>query len=280
MQRPTMPRLDTILVAVDFTGPSMAAAEWAARSFAPDARIVLLNVIEPPPDPPSLAHRFPSTHNLVQSTRAEAERKLLDLVDRVAPGRASVEIRVGRPHEQLLALATERAADMVVLGRQDLGAGGWARVGSVAQRVLRNSRIPVLVAAGSVAGAPRDVLAAVDDSPMADVVLGWARFIGERFSSKATAISVLPSGSTAAVEDAGAWLEQRIELAGAAASVQSRIVFPFGRPAEGIVAEARTMGSRLIVIGSRGAGASDSSFGSVAESVVVSAPCPVLVVLP
>ncbi|NUO64652.1 MAG: universal stress protein, partial [Gemmatimonadaceae bacterium] len=41
-------RLARVMVAVDFSGPSLAAARWAARELAPGAEIVLAHVIRAP----------------------------------------------------------------------------------------------------------------------------------------------------------------------------------------------------------------------------------------
>ena len=65
------------------------------------------------------------------------------------------------------------------------------------------------------------------------------------------------------------------------ATMEPRITRSPVRPAESIIEEARNLDSELVVIGSRGAGAADQMlFGSVAESVLLASPCPVLVVLP
>ena len=281
MQGTLDPRLDEILVAVDFTEPSISAAEWVAKIFAPEGKLLLAAVIEPPPPPPSLAQRFPSTDSLVESAHAEMVQKLTDLADRIAPGRASIDVRVGRPHEAILDIARERAVDLIVVGRQSVGEGGWARVGAIAQRLLREAAIPILVVPDKASRFPRHALVAVDDSPMTGVVLAWAGLLGAHFSSTVTAIHALThEPSTDESAKAGEWLQRRIDESGARGDIRPRIVAGIRRPAETIIGEARSLGAELIIIGSHGAGAGPrSSFGSVAESVVVSAPCPVFVAL-
>ena len=279
MERDRDPRLDKILVAVDFTEPSLSAAKWAAKVLAPGGTLQLVTVVEPPPPAPSLAPRFPSTESLVESARAEALQKLNRLADGIGPGSASKDIEVGRPHEKILKVAREGGANVIVLGRQSVGEGGWARVGAIAQRLLRAAALPILVVPEKASSLPRHVLVAVDDSPMTGVVLEWARLLGERFSSTVTAVHALSrEGSTDEIAQAGQWLEQRIGKAGALGQMKPRIAAGIRRPAEAIIDEARSLGAELIIIGSHGAGAGDgTTFGSVAESVVVSAPCPVFV---
>ncbi len=271
--------IDTMLVAVDFNEPSLNAASWTARMFKSASRLIFVSVIEPPPPPPSLAQRFPSPATLVSDARAESQQKLSELSERLAPGKSDTEVRVGRPHEEILAVAKERSVDVIVVGRQEVGSAGWARVGAIAQRLLRSAQIPILVVSGQGSGTPQNIVAAVDDSSMTASVLDWGRVLSDHFSSSATALHVLLSQrSPDQVAHARTWLEQRVNEAGA--SFRPQIVSGARREAEGILAEARSLGSGLIVIGSQGAGAqSDGVFGSVAESVVVSAPCPVFVAL-
>ena len=118
------PRLDTILIAVDFNEPSMNAAEWVARMFESASSLVFISVIEPPPPLPSLAERFPSPDTLVGDARVAAHKKLTDMAGKLAPGKSSAEVRVGRPHEEILALAQERSVDVIVVGRQEVGSAG------------------------------------------------------------------------------------------------------------------------------------------------------------
>ncbi|HZJ00925.1 MAG TPA: universal stress protein [Gemmatimonadaceae bacterium] len=272
-------RLDTILIAVDFNEPSVTAAEWASRIFS-GSKISLVNIVEPPPPAPALAMRYPSTAKVVDEARDSAEKKLNELSARIAPG-ASAQVRTGRPHEEIMKAADELLADVIVVGRQDVGSAGWARVGAIAQRLLRNARTPILVVAGEGSAAPQNILAAVDDSAMTPVVLEWTGALSEKFSTESAALHVLTSTRTEQeMADAQSWLEHRIGDSNAARPPVPLVVSGARRAAEVIVGQARSRGSELIVIGSHGAGsASGLLFGSVAESVVVSAPCPVLVVL-
>jgi nucleotide-binding universal stress UspA family protein len=59
--------------------------------------------------------------------------------------RLSGEVRVGIPHRALLALATEYGIDLIVMGT--VGRKGPRRVliGSVTERVIEQSSVPVLV---------------------------------------------------------------------------------------------------------------------------------------
>src|SRR6185369_9117702 len=123
--------------------------------------------------------------------RAESQQKLSELSERLAPGKSDTEVRVGRPHEEILAVAKERSVDVIVVGRQEVGSAGWARVGAIAQRLLRSAQIPILVVSGQGSGTPQNIVAAVDDSSMTASVLDWGRVLSDHFSSSATALHVL-----------------------------------------------------------------------------------------
>lgn len=278
MSLPVKPRLDRVLVSVDFAEPSLIAAQWAASAFAPKAEIILAHVIEPPPATRSNVMRYPSMETIVGNVHVDAQKRLNELCNVVAPGRARAEIRVGIPHDELVQLAGSVGADVIVVGRQDLMSSGWARIGVTAQRILRKSQVPVLLVAGVREGVPRNLLVAVDESDATSHVIRWGAFLTQQFSAKGT---VVHAAGVEEAPDEDAWIGNEIGKVSGVAAMEPRITRTSSRPAESIVEEARSLRSELIVIGSRGVGAaSQLLFGSVAESVLLSSPCPVLVILP
>jgi nucleotide-binding universal stress UspA family protein len=58
---------------------------------------------------------------------------------------ATYEIREGEPAEEILALAEDRRADLVVIGSRGLGTIAGALLGSVSKAVVRGADRPVLV---------------------------------------------------------------------------------------------------------------------------------------
>ena len=271
--------LDRVLVSVDFSEPSTLAAKWVASHFAPDAEIILAHVIEPPPATRANVMRYPSVETIVNKAHLVDEQRLTELCESIAPGRAKPEIRVGTPHDELVQLSTSVGADIIVVGRQDLSSSGWARVGVTAQRVLRKSAIPILLVAGVQDHSPDRLLIAIDESGMTGDVLRWGAFLTKNFSAKATVMHA--AGVDVSVDDDDEWITGEMEKLSIERLMEQRVTRTAMRPAESIIAEARSIQSELIVIGSRGAGdAHQMLFGSVAESVLLSSPCPVLVVLP
>lgn len=272
------PRLGRILVSVDFAEPSITAARWVAEYLAPSAELILAHIIEPPPATRSNVMRYPSVETIVNRAHMDVQARLEDLCKSISPARARPEIRVGAPHDELVQLAESIQADVIVVGRQELGSSGWARIGVTAQRVLRKSPVPILLVTGAGDHAPDNMLIAVDESEITGEVLRWGAFLSQEFSAKAT---VLHAAGVEPAHDDDEWIEAGIGEVRGGSNLSRRITRSPIRPAESIVAEARDMKSELIVIGSRGAGAANQLlFGSVAESVLLSSPCPVLVVLP
>jgi nucleotide-binding universal stress UspA family protein len=300
-------RRERVLVAIDFSPPSLDAASWVSRHFAPEAELVLLHVLHVPPLPRFLEGRYPSHERLVETARAGAEARLREVSASIARRLVWPEVRVGKPDEEIVRVAIEYGAAFVVVGRPATRAGVWGRIGTTAQRVLRRSPVPVLLAAGIPAGDPGHVLIAVDDSEMTDEVLQWGAVLTQRFSAEAVAMHVVSApfypgvtslnggsawwasepasdGDAAADEsaarDAEQWLRAKVDGADDAA-MAPLVVTGASRPIEAIIEEAARRGAELIVVGSSGAGGVPRLLlGSVAEGVLRKAQCPVFVVVP
>ena len=309
--RSSAPRLDRVVVAVDFSEPSIEAATWVARHFAPGAELVLVHVIHVPAPPRFLAGRYPPADRLVETARVGGEVRLREMVSSIATGLTWTEVRVGEPDEEIARVAAEYRADLIVIGRPAARAGLWGRLGSTAQRVLRRATVPVLLAAEVPPRAPTRLLVGVDESDLTGPVLDWTRFLVERVPAEAVVIHVvhpmqfdrsnvatrlsLAAEDTAddaliddepPLRDARRWLAEQIEQRytdsphGATLREQMTPIAVEGLPAATLVAEATRRGAELVVVGSRGAGtARRLLLGSVAEGVLRDSPCPVLVVV-
>ena len=62
---------------------------------------------------------------------------------------AKSHLRNGRPEQEIVALAEELGAGLIVMGGHGLGGMKRALIGSVSDSVVRHARCPVLVARGS-----------------------------------------------------------------------------------------------------------------------------------
>jgi nucleotide-binding universal stress UspA family protein len=144
-----MIRLNTVLVATDFSEPSEAAVNYGrelARAFGATLRVV--HVVE---------NMFATTIGVegyfanlpeMQQEIEEAARKQLDAVlsdeDRYDLKARSVLLKSTTPAVSIVTYAKETGVDLIVMGTH--GRSGFAHVliGSVAEKVVRLAPCPVL----------------------------------------------------------------------------------------------------------------------------------------
>jgi nucleotide-binding universal stress UspA family protein len=135
-----MLRLNTVLFPTDFSEPSTAAFQMAcslARDYS--ARLVILHVYPPPLDhSEEVARRQPETYE-------ESLWKRLHAIQTSDP-KIEVDYRLqeGDAANEILRIAGEVSADMVVMGTHGRSGVGRLVLGSVAENVLRHAAIPVL----------------------------------------------------------------------------------------------------------------------------------------
>jgi nucleotide-binding universal stress UspA family protein len=292
-------RLERVVIGIDFSEPSIAAARWAVRRFAPGAQIVLTHVISVPEPPRFLRGRFPPTDALVSTARDGAERRLKELSATLGADRVWLEVRSGAPSEEIARVASTYDADAIVVGAHGQRPGVWGRIGSTAEMLVRHSSVPVLLATGLRDAKIRHVLVALDDSEVAHAAARWANFVATRESARVTALHVVSAavlggvlagagnGSHEGEDDEHTREELRREadrwmgavVGGALSAEQVGSEVRFGHPGEEILAAAERHDSDLIVVGSHGRGVASRLFvGSVAAEVLRGARCPVLTV--
>jgi universal stress protein A len=140
-----------ILVPLDFSPTSLAAVETALELAARfDASLELVHVWEPPPiyGPDALVAGGMSLYmELEEHRRRAAKKEMENLVARLEQrGLRGIRTHVerGPPAPVILDVATKGGFDLVVMGTH--GRTGVSRffMGSVAEKVVRLSPIPVL----------------------------------------------------------------------------------------------------------------------------------------
>jgi nucleotide-binding universal stress UspA family protein len=138
-----------ILVPTDFSPGAEPALAWAARlAGCFNAKIVLLHVLDVRlaalAGLPADMAAMPAVNELVEGARAEAQEQMKRLAARFP--QASTLIKEGAARSVILDVARDIEADLIVMGTH--GRTGLAHVffGSVAEYVVRHSRIPVLTA--------------------------------------------------------------------------------------------------------------------------------------
>jgi len=136
-----------IVVPTDFS--DCAEAAWGlAREIAAMSKgeIVLMHVLTEVPRYGEGLFIVESAQRIMDSARTWAEAALEERITKArAEGiRARSTLRTGMPHDEIVGLARDERADLIVIGTH--GRGGMSRVmlGSVADRVVRLAPCPVL----------------------------------------------------------------------------------------------------------------------------------------
>jgi nucleotide-binding universal stress UspA family protein len=134
-----------LLIATDGSKASRAAVEEGielAREL--DARVLFVYVRAFPPgllgEPfyqRKLSHEAAEARDAVRSAMCVAEEHDVD---------ADWEVLEGEPADEILRLASEREADLIVIGSRGLGAVAGTLLGSVSRTVVHCADRPVLVA--------------------------------------------------------------------------------------------------------------------------------------
>jgi len=225
---------------------------------------------------------------------AEAVAARVRLVTGRPAGSFEIFIEEGSPSEGIVRVAEDWKADRIVVG--SFGATGIVRmlIGNVALSVARYAHCPVLVARAR--PGTGKIVVGTDFSDPALPALAAAADEAHRTSGRVTVIhSVeLPGISTdvfgGALGDYSAQLaayqraneeaaERSLGKALAGAGIEADRQVAVGPAAANIVRLAEDLRADLIVVGTRGrTGLRRMVLGSVAEAVVRSAPCSVLVV--
>ena len=156
------PPFSTILCAVDLDDNSIMALDVARKIAQRDtARLVVLHVLPtelPPPRKPNL--------DLFLVMEGEARRFLEGLMrDRFGDFPFEVITRSGHPDVAILHVADEVDAELLVMATHTRGVIPHQFVGSVAEKVVRQSKCPVLMVPAPVRGNVEMVSAWMTASP-------------------------------------------------------------------------------------------------------------------
>jgi universal stress protein A len=138
-----------ILCPLDFSESSQKALQTAteiARQFR--AELVLVHVIPPatPGIPADPTYAFTGTEDYGEALRTKAEDQLTLAAQSLSEGlQARKVIVTGDAADQIVRLANDESADLIVIATH--GLTGWRHLifGSVAEKVIRLAERPVLV---------------------------------------------------------------------------------------------------------------------------------------
>jgi nucleotide-binding universal stress UspA family protein len=268
------PRLDRIVIGMDFGEPALAAARWAATELAPRAEVVLVHALGLEPAPLGAPMRD-AAEPVAAVARDFAGKGLREVAQALRRG-VSVVVRDGRPAPVISEVAHGQGADLIVVGPHGGRSDRPSGIGSTAERLVRISSIPVLVASRVGPGPPRRLLVAVDDVELTPAVLEWAALFVRRDGAEVTLAHVV--GAPGDVPAATTWLDGLgRDLPGSTRIAMEVLV---GAPGAEIVGAARRGAADLVVMGRRGrARVFPGVLGSTVHEVLRRAECPVLVVV-
>jgi nucleotide-binding universal stress UspA family protein len=136
-----------ILCAVDFSTYSRAALDLAVDLAGGGATLTLAHVVEPMIWFPEAGFDYQAVRVSLLETADKSLAEWKGDAERRSPGR-SIDVMTleGTPWERIVHFAQEGDFDLIVLGTQGRTGIRHALLGSVAERVVRHARCPVLVA--------------------------------------------------------------------------------------------------------------------------------------
>jgi nucleotide-binding universal stress UspA family protein len=203
------------------------------------------------------------------------------------------------PSDDIVRLAEEIAAGLIVVGSRGLGGIRRALMGSVSDAVVRHAHCPVMVVRGEPVSFPTKILLATDGSKDAQLATTTAADLAKSTGSDLHVVSVFPASAYVhpyyedhfpeaaerlrceARKERQEMLDEQVDRVQEAGGDVAQTHIRTGETAEEMVTLAEEMGAGLIVMGSKGLGGIRRALiGSVSAAVVAHAHCPVMVVRP
>jgi nucleotide-binding universal stress UspA family protein len=284
-----------VIIASDGSQDAAEAVDWLAHlPLPPDAEVEVIGAV---PRPVFNETRLQTPWS---ELRKQTECVIEDTRARLAKRWPTATVRIveGDPRPALVDAAVASSADLIVLGARGLGAAASMLLGSVSVSVARHAPCSVLVCRSG-ARPVRTMTIGVDggadsnraieflrELPLPDTRVARVVGVVEPLRFPTTAPAFMTSTLKAAIEAIED--ERRHDLATAVWAAVERLSLrvgrvvaatPTGSAAAVLIRDAEEHQSDLIVVGARGIGAVERILlGSVSESVLRHAGCPVLVV--
>ncbi|MEN6608186.1 MAG: universal stress protein [Bryobacteraceae bacterium] len=272
-----------ILCPVDFSETSALGLRFAAAlARCSGAKLTVLYADQFLPPAYFTHDHLEEISTRLAGAKAEAEQSLGEFVRRVAGlSEIPMSARVieALPVDGIIRVTGELPADIIAMGTH--GRSGFNRLmlGSVTERVLRTSSIPVLtVRPGRHGPEPfpsvRNVVCPVNNSGSARRALGYAARLSHCLGAELTVLHVREPGARDGIDDLCAWIPEETRK-----MCSVREVTRQGEAAQVIISAAVESSCDLLVLGARHRTFFDSTvIGTTSVRVVRHAPCAVLTV--
>jgi nucleotide-binding universal stress UspA family protein len=273
-----------VLLPTDFQQPARRAFSYGiALARLLGARLDILHVIKSVAD----ASRPPPDSRYLQSLKTSALLNLgrLARMAKEAGVQAAPRLEYGAPDACILEAVDTTLPRVIVMGTE--GREGWdrLRLGSTAERVIRQAPCPVLAVHGGLgsglAHRPARVklarwLVATDFSPAAEAARRVVSRLARLSHAKVCIVHVVGKESATRV---GLWKLNRLAAALRRQDLDLEGLCVTGDPIEAILHHAARWEADVIVVGTKGrSGLARVVLGSVAEGLLRRAGFPVLVV--
>jgi nucleotide-binding universal stress UspA family protein len=282
--------LSTILLPVDFSDRSLAAARYAgALACRFQSKVIMLHVV--PNEYPIGSFDAPIDFRSLWNERLEEAKTKLDafLADDFRRMPVKRFVLDGDPASRIAQVAGCEGVKLIVMPTHGYGPFRRFILGSVTAKVLHDADCAVLTSAHIGEGPPeslafRNILCAVDLGPQSRTALAWAREFAAKFDSRLHVVHVLPSidAGQARYFDA----EFRVALHRSAkeeveallenADRGADVLIEHGAVAQSVRAAAESVKADCVVIGRHANPGILGRLHADAYAIVRESPCPVI----
>jgi nucleotide-binding universal stress UspA family protein len=279
-----------VLIATDFSHCSNLAVSFGlelAHSYVANAYVVFVL----PADQFMVAG--PDAYD---AARDMARRDLLELQQELRRRHSYIEgedyhlfLLEGDVAESILDFAQQKKIDVIVVGTHGRGGLGRALMGSVAERVFRQSPVPVLTLGPHLqriarAGSPRNILVPVDFTPASQRAARYAVALAKEHNATLTLLHVierLPAKAQVSTGLVMQGLREKVEnlVREYGEGLRCKVRVELGRVVETILYTANSTETDLVVVGVKPRkGPLNRLMWPHAYEIVREASCPVLTV--
>jgi nucleotide-binding universal stress UspA family protein len=282
-----------ILLATDGSTEAELAAETAsALAKRTGSELHVLHVLALPIDTQDPSSFEPEVRRQMEERSRATLEELVGGIESSGGKVSGSHLGVGRPDAQIVEKGEEIGTGLIVMGSRGYGPIRQALIGSVSDSVVRHAHCPVMVVRGEPLAFPTNILLATDGSEQADIATATVVDVAQRTDSE---LHVVHVGEVRPVyhperhgyivryeelqKEAQHLLDGQVEEIESAGGTVASAHLRMGHPDTEIVGLAGRLGAGLIVVGSRGRGPLRRALmGSVSDSMIRHAHCPVMVV--